>query len=283
MTLCVLGCSDPGTGQAWPAEPGWFACPRCADRLGVLLADVFERAAVLTDPEELPPGGDATTRGAPGYGSRSPARDDLLAHGDVRTKWTEDAGYGALAVLHSWARILREDHDAATPDGPATLSSEYGTLRWHWLKILGALWLDEFADELHELHAQLCAADARDRPRTWRVGPCPNVLQRYRTQLGQLVTIECGATLRLRLGSDTITCRACNTSWPRERWIKALGDPWVDYAALSEMLGVPVGTLWRWRNEDQWRTSGTRARRLVHRDDALHSYDRRHKSLEQAG
>ncbi|MGH3858225.1 hypothetical protein, partial [Actinokineospora sp.] len=143
--------------------------------------------------------------------------------------------------------------------------------------------LDEFARELLDVQLALRRAN-RELDRTMRLGPCPTVVKTEHDDRGRIsVEITCAATLRIKIGHDTITCRACDTSWPRACWAKALGDPWVDYAALSETLAVPVGTLWRWAHEDGWRTSGTRARRLVHRDDALDSHARRRQPTEQAG
>ncbi len=116
---------------------------------------------------------------------------------------------------------------------------------------------------------------ARARPPVLRLGPCPvPVAIDVTDQHGRPLRVECGAPLRVRPGDESIRCPGCGTEWTRSKWHQ-LGDEWVDFATLAEQLGVPVGTLHYWRHVDEWRTAGTRSRRLVSRVDALTSYARR--------
>jgi hypothetical protein len=266
---CVLGCVCATTGQPWPAADYQLACERCADRLRELLASIQQAVELLADPECLLPTS-GTARGTHGFGPHSPAVDAKLAHLDVRTEWTPEAGFGALAAIESWARMLREETQSAPPSGRATIGRELGTIRFHWPVVLRSPWLDEFAGEMRQVWAQLQRTHGWLEP-VVRVGACPTELVGPTVDGSPLV---CGAPLRVRPGAGEIACQRCGDVRSRPRWSE-LADPWTDYAELHEALGVAVGTLWRWCSEDRWRTSGTRSRRLVARADALASFQRR--------
>lgn len=199
--------------------------------------------------------------------------DVLLAHSDVRTRWTSELGYGALAVVESWARMLREELGAAAPVGRATFSREVATIRFHWDHLLRAPWLDEFAREVQEVTRSLTYA-GRLTERIMRIGPCPATLEVERAETHETYDIPCGAMLRVRADATEIKCRNCGAVWPRSRWDE-IGDRWADYATLAEDFAVAVGTLWRWASEDGWRKEKRQGRLLVHRDDAEASRDRR--------
>jgi hypothetical protein len=295
MTMCVLGCRTADSPR--PPVEGWFACHRCADRLAGVLDDIGTLAALLDDPEALlPSGGQLGTGGARSVpGPRSPAVDALLIHLDVRTRnGPDDREFGALASIEGWARAVREELSidtepakmlATVPAGRATITRELATLKFHWPWVLAQPWLDEFATAMREIRSSL---EGGPTTRTVRIGPCPAVVG-YEAddegvvqvdEDGNALPVQCGATLRVQLGADVIRCRKCGGSWQRAHWRTALGDPWIDYASLVVLLGVPVGTLWRWCSEDGWRTAGNRSRRLVARLDALESYARRRPRTE---
>jgi hypothetical protein len=229
-------------------------------------------------------------RGAPGFGPRSPAVDGLLMHSDPRTCWTSEHGYGALAVVTRWAKAIREDTTLDTPpdrmlltvpEGRATMARELRTIRWHWHTVLASTGLASFAQEIGDVLHSLERA-GRLTERQLRVGPCPVMLPNILPPDGLLAEIfdgktlpgQCGHMLTVRADAVEIKCRSCETIWPRSRWLE-LGDPWADYAALADDLGVPVGTLWRWRREDDWRTERRGGRTLVLRADALESARKR--------
>lgn len=273
--LCTLGCRS-SEGHPYPTVHGWQCCDPCADRLAGLLGDIGDHYATLTTADELIPR-KSGERGSPGYGSRSPAVDAILVHTDIRTRWTSEAGYGALAVVESWARMIRTDRSIDTPPermrdtvpgGRVTMSRELRTIRFHWDWLLRQDWLPDFAADMRDtLHSLKHVGNLAER--VMRVGPCPVI-----DDDGQ----PCSAMLRVRANDDHITCRACGTVWRRDAWHQ-LGDPWTDYALLSQQLDVPVGTLHRWAHEDSWATAGTRGRRLVSRADAIASYQRRRGGL----
>ncbi|RZQ59826.1 hypothetical protein [Amycolatopsis suaedae] len=277
---CLLGCTN-ADGIPYRAAPGRQTCPRCGDQLAALLREIGDLYAVLDDPEQLLPttsGG----RGRPGYGSRSPAVDDLIVHTDVRTGETDTGGPGALAVVEQWARQIREDRSVDTPPdqmratvpaGRITMTRELATLRFHWDWILAQDWVDAFADEMRAVRDQLVRARRLTVP-VIRIGTCPITVMTVDRDADP-ITLPCSATLRVRLGDTEIRCPACHTVWTRDRWHQ-LGTDWADYASLATQLDIPVTTLRRWCHEDHWATAGTRSRRLVSRADALASYARRH-------
>lgn len=250
------------------AAPGIRACDPCDEHLIGTLRQIQREYAAMADDDELAPAPTrtdvATRHRAPG--SRPPAGVNLFTHRDARTTWTPGGGYGTLAAISSWARNIREERDILPPLGPLTLERELGTIRYHWTWLLAQPWLLDFAEEIQDIARSLVPAGMR--PKVWRIERCPANVGTYRAPE------PCGAPLRVQTGQDVIHCGQCKTVWAKENWTQ-LGDPWTDYATLSEDLNVPVGTLWRWCHDDAWRTSGTRARRLVHRQDAIASYERR--------
>ncbi len=277
---CLLGCHN-ADGIPFRAAPGRQCCDRCAEHLAQLLGDLADRYATLQEADELIPHSTGE-RGSPGFGPRSPAVDALLVHSDVRTRWTSEHGYGALAVVESWARMIREETSLDTPPrqmrntvpaGRATMARELRTIRWNWDYVLSAPWLDDFAADMRDVLRSLTFA-GRLTERVMRVGPCPNLFEVEHATTRELHMIPCGRMLHVRADADEIRCRACGAVWPRARWW-VLGSEWVDYAVLADDLGVPVGTLRRWASEDRWDKQARGRRHLVSRVDALQSYRER--------
>ncbi|WP_027947201.1 hypothetical protein [Amycolatopsis taiwanensis] len=276
---CVLGCLN-ADGIPYPAAPGQLACTPCEQRLMGVLGDLADRLITLQTADALAPHSAPGERGTPGYGPRSPALDALIAHGDMRTKWSSELGHGVVATVESWARCIREEVGALPPAERATFGRELRTIRFHWDHVMSSPWLDEFAREMREALSSLLNA-GRLTERAMRIGPCPGLVAiGEEVFTSETIYRECGATLRVRASDDEIRCRTCGTVWPRSRW-REIGDPWADYATLADDYGVAVGTLWRWASEDRknglaWRTEKRGGRLLVHRDDAEASRARRH-------
>ncbi len=273
---CVLGCRTL-SGEPFPAQHGYLTCDPCAERLRTALAEIVECYALLDD--ALVPGhGGAGGRGAPGFGSRSPARDGVLALTDPRTQAVEEGDpHSVLGVLSSWADNVRDDTGQDRPAGQITVTGEVGFLV-RWLDfITRQYWVEDFADEVHELLGQLRTALGLQE-RSIPIGTCPTLLPDLDSTDEAGGELECGALLRVRLSAEWITCRSCGTNWPRERWDELrddLGVPVSDVASLSAWLAVPVGTLRRWRHEDEWSNHGTRARPLYDRAQVVTSWRRR--------
>lgn len=314
---CVLGCRTHA-GDPFPAQHGYLTCDRCTGRLIDALRELVDLYGLLDD--ALLPGSTNTgTRASPGYGSRSPARDAVLALTDSRTTALEDGDpRSVLDILASWADNVREDVGMV----PREITSEIrrdvtrllGWLEWtsaqpwaarvdkrvtelrdqvaalvglhhrtvageaglllRWMDhITRQYWVSDFAEEVHELHHQVRTA-LGEQERSIPVGPCPNrITDPVTHRAGQ-----CGAGLRARLTSERITCRACGASWPRETWEKLSGvngTSLSDVAAFSAWLTVPVGTLRRWRHEDQWTNHGSRRRPLYAHAEVLASWGQR--------
>jgi hypothetical protein len=188
------------------AAPGWYSCHHCADRLAGQLGDLADRYATLQEADELIPHGSGE-RGSPGFGPRSPAVDALLVHSDVRTKWTQETGFGALAFISEWAFTVRTETNASAPTGRVTMARELTTIRWNWDHLLQAGWLSDFADETSQVNYRLGAL-RREFARSVPIGNCPIIVDNE----------PCGTRLRARLDSDTIRCRTCSSEWHRSQW-----------------------------------------------------------------
>lgn len=283
---CVLGCTDANK-IAFRAAPGWLVCQPCSNRLRQVLYDLERTYLELSDPDELIPGGSPDSNGgrrAPG--PRSPAVDSLLVHMDPRSSTPPGASPAALASIAGFARAIREDRSldlprdqilATVPRGRISMRRECRTILDHWDWLMGQDWVDGFASEIREVLTALRMV-RREFPRVVRIGACPVPRVAVPLAGGGTLTLDCGASLRVRVGDSEVRCRNCGTVWGRGQWHE-LGDPWTDYAALATELSVPVGTLWRWASEDQWRTETPGRRRLVLRADALDSYERRRGPL----
>lgn len=220
---CLL-CPPPRDGRSWRhADPGYRTCSACLDKMRDRLTEIRRRWAVL-DPR---PGaaGNYGSRGAPGFGSRSPAVDHVVAMRDERSNRL------ARVWLGGDGRVHRESERP-----PLSVLAELYSLAWHVADArrmtLDARdvdplirWLDgqldwvtrqlgvQAADRvLRELVAQL--RPLTGEPGAKRVGSCPNVLDEGEH------TRECAAPLYAPLRGDEIRCGACRHRWPREEWQK---------------------------------------------------------------
>lgn len=224
---CLLH-PPPRQGRSWRlADPSYRTCGDCLDRLREQLREVAARWAAL-DPR---PGasGDERSRGAPGFGSRSPGADVVIAMRDWRSSRSARTWVGSDGKVH---------RESERP--PLSVEAELYTLAVHVAdirKMTGpahldvatiVAWLDgqldwvtrqegvvAFARVVRELRAQLRPLTGEPRPK--RVGTCPNVLQIGGAE-GEH-TRECSAPLHAPLKSDTIRCNACGRAWEREEWL----------------------------------------------------------------
>lgn len=210
-TACVLGCVTR-SGDPIRAMDGHMVCDRCATRLDQWLND-REHSSIPALYAQLDtvllPGSVDGSRGSPGYGSRSPARDHVIALRDRRNPAALDPGDipSVLGVLEGWTRLLREERGLTVPAGRVTVMGEARTLRFHLDWITRQPWVDELHGELREVRDQLRAALGEHRPRP--VGPCPNTVDEER----------CGSPLYAPRYGDAIHCRACGRCWERREWM----------------------------------------------------------------
>lgn len=225
---CLLHRPPTATGAWVPADPGYRTCSGCLDRLRDTLREIATRYAKL-DPT---PGANSEHggRGAPGFGSRSPASEHVIVMTDRRSSpvartWLGRDGrlhreperppLSVYAVLDTIAWSVAE---ARGIDGPHERADVPGLARWidqqlDWLTRNETV--AEVDAELRGLLAQL--KPATGEPGRRHIGCCPNVLEEDDD------TRVCGTRLYAPLKGDTIQCRSCPASWPRSEWLR-LGD-----------------------------------------------------------
>lgn len=156
-------------------------CQGHFDRMGQMLTDLELEAAVLSAVPSMQQRMDG------GHGSlaseRAPARLDVLVHTDRRRgtgkSETDDDAHAAgetlpiLDVLHSWARIVREER-GLTDGGPVTVVSERAVLALHREWIATQPWADECFTDLRQLLSQLRAANGHRAERPF--SNCPAII-----------------------------------------------------------------------------------------------------------
>jgi hypothetical protein len=211
--------------HAWtPADRGYRTCAGCADRLRDTLREIALRYRAL-DPS---PGGSGDTggRGAPGFATRSPASDHVIAMLDPRSRPDARTWRGSDKRLHHeqerpplsvWAVLYAiADHvnrargitnNALACNGVDELT-RYIDSHLDWLTRQPDIAVH--AELIERLAGQLRPVTGEPARRC--VGRCPNTVDE------QTTTRECRARLFAPLHGDTITCRACGRSWPRPEW-----------------------------------------------------------------
>ncbi len=193
---CIVGrCSRS-------ADYGRWCCQPCADTMRAQLADIPDYAAALD--AQPGKGGESGQRQAPGFGSRSPARDDIIAASDPRSLpyalGPDDEDTAVRPVLptlaHLAAWIAEETGDQRDQHEP-TITSEAGYLRSRIDWTTGQAWVDELATDIAELHGQ-CKRLAGDPPPK-PTAPCPH----------------CGGPLWSRGETDTVSlrCGTCSATY----------------------------------------------------------------------
>lgn len=223
---CLL-CPPPRDGRSWRrADPGYRTCSVCLDRVRERLGEVGARWAAL-DPSPGAQGEDGGPR-PPGFGSRSPASDHVIAVRDWRSSRDARAWRGGdgrvhresqrppLSVLAELFTLAQHVATARNMQGPAVLSVEKlsawldGQLDW----VTRQSGVVEFDRVLRELASQLRPLTGEPRPK--RIGRCPNTIDEGEH------TRECATPLYAPLRGDEIRCWACGRRWPASEWL-ALG------------------------------------------------------------
>lgn len=213
--------------EGWPwrlADQGYMTCSPCLDRLRAQLVDIGTRYRRL----DATPGaqGNDGGRGAPGFGSKSPASDHVICLRDSRSSQTARMWRGGDGKLHSedehappsvWGELdsacwsIAEALDMPGPDDGLTVAEQL-------------VWIDRRLD--HATRDPVCVEvssvvrgiltalrPVTGDPRPRKVGTCPCLVD------GQ----PCDAPLFAPAVGDLIRCRACQAEWPREQWL-ALGQ-----------------------------------------------------------
>lgn len=153
-----------------------YSCDTCTETTRRRLRELELYAAWLATPTMLEPTRGTTGRRSPGYGSRPPARDDVLVMLDHRSR-TEPTGpddedtpvWSILGTLYAVATFVR-GHVGDSVPRRLTLAGELGYLlgRLDWCATQP--WVDVIAADVRQLHAQARAV-AGDRPPE-RLGTC---------------------------------------------------------------------------------------------------------------
>lgn len=209
MTESTLMCAICSTvKKPRRATPGYRTCNSCSDRIREAIDEIPGQYVALTTTQALLPQTFDDGRRGPGFGSRSPARDIVIAVTDWRTTWTEDDRlHNPLAVLRSWASMVREEVNEQPPDH-TNVTTESDLLIRRLDHVTRQDWVTEMWQELRDCRNQLRTIAGEPRPVP--IGRCP-VIPEGQDQ-------ECGTPLYAPAHGDTITCRGCGEQWPRSRW-----------------------------------------------------------------
>lgn len=230
--------ATPGC-QRYPA-PGLLTCRGHLERLGAMLRDIEDEAAILS---AVPSMQQRTGPSGSLASQRVPVRLDVLVHNDPRhgTGKSEDetdelaAGetLSVLATLHSWARLLREERGFATRRDPVTISSERDTLSRHLEFAAAQPWIDEMYRDLTALLGQLRTANHHRPERPY--SRCPVVVDAEHCAGSVWIQDELQAVWRLYADR-------CAKSWeqaPGSAVCDTCGATWVtdgDKARLKRMV-----------------------------------------------
>lgn len=166
-TRCLIG------GGSHAAQDGMRICARHAQRLSEDLRDVELEYSTLDPRKSL------TARLGAGKGGslashQTPVDVDVLVLTDRRRNSGRitaddhdphglDDTPETLDVLGSWARLVREERGLATPTGPATISGERDLLTRQLPWIIEQDWVDDMAQEVHQLLGALQRANRTQR------------------------------------------------------------------------------------------------------------------------
>lgn len=216
----------PLRNDVWvPADKGYRTCSSCLDRLREQLREIPTRYAALnTRPGSTGDHG----RGAPGFGSRSPASDHIIAMRDHRSDRTATTWHGSDGRFHQ-----------ETEQPVLSVFTELDHIAWHIVETRGldngpdhptvddtARFIDNHLDWLtrqHDIavHAHVVRELVQQlRPVTGEpgrrhIGHCPNQIVKPDDTIA-----DCGARLYAPLRDDTIRCTTCRREWPRNEWLR---------------------------------------------------------------
>lgn len=208
--LCTVPRCNRGDARPAQIPDDRYACTGCVTALRHTLRGIEVYAHLLTI-MTLPLQGRGERR-SPGFGSRSPARDDVIVALDYRSRTGGDGDddedqptRSILGTLHQLASWVRDERDIAAPR-EITVTTEIGHLLGGVEYAAHQDWVDEFAADLRELHAQ-CRRLAGDQPPR-PIGRCTTLVDDH----------ECGTPLYMPQRGDTIACIGCHREWRRPEW-----------------------------------------------------------------
>lgn len=205
MTIRCLVCDHNDAGHR-------HACDQCVTKTQRQLRELETYDAVLyvfTTPSR----NGIPSRGAPGYGSRSPARDDVIVATDLRSKGdplgpddTEQPILSIPAGVHWIANGVRHELQPTTPMPPRwTVTTEVAYLLGQLPNVAMCTWVDRFAGMVSKLHkqARALAHDQPPRPLGTCLGvDCGGLV--YQTWRGDIEGARCSTCLRSYTGLDLV-------------------------------------------------------------------------------
>jgi hypothetical protein len=165
------------------------------------------------------------------------------------------------AELASWCRLIAEERHVHLPTSD-TLSTLVSYLQRHHLWIVEQPWIREYVTQIRDLHHTGRLIIATTRSRRVDLGPCD---QHVSCDVTTHSEQACTGTLRATVHqADTllpasITCTSCGNNHAPDTWrtlgrhLRGTDDLWLTGPQLSQLLGIPWGTLRYWANQDQWR------------------------------
>lgn len=209
------------------ADSGHRTCLYCANDLSDMLNSIANRYDVLN----AKPAGvqELGGRGAPGFGSRAPASEHIIAMMDPRSSEVARIWKGSDGRIHSeserppmsvYSTLLTEVYDVAErrnmslPEMTGVRNLAEWLLR-HIDWITRQESVSEFHDTIKRLERQLKPLTGDPAPH--RVGNCPQPVERN----GQ--EVRCDSVLYVPEASDTVTCRGCKSEWRRPEWAQLGG------------------------------------------------------------
>ena len=231
MTATCVGSHD---GDPPLAHHG-LLCTRCHGRLLRSLETI--RVEICHKLDLITPGNGTGGTCHTKPGSRSPARDELIAALDVRSKQTRDL-VPVAAVVDTWCRIVVEERRLSA--APSDTVEAVGLLERHAEWIAAQPYADEFLIELGDAAMQMRRI-ANDLPPP-SLGRCPSVDPTGKTD-------RCNGPLRWADGSTlTVQCSRCRDRWDADSLvaIARVVDLWLPTSLIAEVLHIPGRTLRQW-------------------------------------
>lgn len=292
--------------QRRPA-PTQLICTVCRRRLVDVLDEIRTGYARL-DPRPIA-GGNRAGRGAPGFGSRSPARDDVLVLTDTRgashdPDTAQNAPTSLLRAVSWWTDRGREagfirarvpmlvghvDGPAAQGLPPRSVAGECLALREVVDAIARQWWVSDMLAALgaaaHHLRRAL-----HEHEQTIPLGRCPRPepaaaaeFARHVDEVGPIAAAvgsplpRCAGEVRAKAWGHTASCRRCRYRWEGSATLRQLGaqlgDAWLDLPGLSRYLRVEsLATLRTWALRDSWERERRGGRTLYRLADARASW-----------
>lgn len=207
---CIVPRCNRGDGRPAETPDVRYACSKCVTALRHTLRGIETYAHLLT--VLVTPTQGRGERRTPGFGSRPPTNLDRIVALDYRSRTAGDGDddettptRSILGTLHQLASWIRDEQDIAAPR-EITVTTEIGHLLGGVEYAAHQDWIDEFATDLRDLHAQ-CRRLAGDQP--------PRPIGRCTTLVGDG---ECGTPLYMPQRGDTIECHGCHRTWRRPEW-----------------------------------------------------------------